>query len=65
MILIFHIYFLQFIDGRLDLLNAGIGFTDEFELEANMWADKHGASSKYKEWLGNVKVGVLECVVIS
>lgn len=28
--------FLQFIDGRLDLLNSGEGFSDVFEEEINM-----------------------------
>ncbi|XP_064648788.1 uncharacterized protein LOC135500999 [Lineus longissimus] len=47
--------FVQFINDRLDLLNTGQGFTDEFEMEVNMWADKMGTSSKYKEWLSSAK----------
>ena len=50
--------FEQFINDRLDLLNAGLGFTDEFEREANSWADKSGSQSKYKEWLVTAKVRV-------
>lgn len=29
-------FYLQFIDGRLDLLNSGEGFSDIFEEEINM-----------------------------
>ncbi|XP_013420108.1 DENN domain-containing protein 1A isoform X2 [Lingula anatina] len=49
--------FQQFINERLDLLNGGEGFSDEFEQETNMWADRNAASSlhRYKEWLGNMK----------
>lgn len=32
----FCFFFLQFIDGRLDLLNSGEGFSDVFEEEINM-----------------------------
>lgn len=31
-----HFFFDQFIDGRLDLLNSGEGFSDVFEEEINM-----------------------------
>ena len=53
--------FEQFINDRLDILNAGLGFTDEFEVEANMLADKTGSQSKYREWLGTAKVCVYAC----
>ena len=53
--------FQQFIAERLDLLNAGQGFMDEFEIETNLWADKWKTDSRYKDWLQNMKVGT--CVV--
>ena len=48
--------FEQFINDRLDMLNSGEGFTDEFEMEANLWADKLNSNSKYKEWVGQMRV---------
>ena len=48
--------FQQFIAERLDLLNSGQGFADEFEIETNAWADKWGTQSRYKDWLFNMKV---------
>ncbi|ELU17071.1 hypothetical protein CAPTEDRAFT_102631, partial [Capitella teleta] len=48
--------FEQFINDRLDILNAGDGFTDLFEQEANLWADKWGTQSRYKDWSNNMKV---------
>lgn len=45
-----------YISPRLDILNAGEGFTDEFELEANLWADKWGTQSRYRDWSNNMKV---------
>lgn len=48
--------FQQFVAGRLDLLNSGQGFADEFEIETNAWADKWGTQSRYKDWLQNMKV---------
>ena len=48
--------FQQFINERLDMLNAGEGFTDEFETEANMCGDKWNARSRYKDWLINMRV---------
>ncbi|XP_029649417.1 DENN domain-containing protein 1A isoform X3 [Octopus sinensis] len=48
---IFH----EFINERLDMLNCGIGFTDVFEREATLHADKLNAHSRYKEWLSNMK----------
>ncbi len=49
--------FEQFIADRLELLNTGQGFNDEFEREANLLTDKGGgAQTKYKEWTGQMKV---------
>lgn len=48
--------FEQFVNDRLDILNAGLGFSDEFEVEANMLTDRSGSQSKYKEWLTQAKV---------
>ncbi|RZF32373.1 hypothetical protein LSTR_LSTR001837 [Laodelphax striatellus] len=44
--------FQQFIEERLDMLNAGIGFSDEFEMEACNYSDKTSSRLKqqYKEW---------------
>ncbi|XP_046401204.1 DENN domain-containing protein 1A-like isoform X5 [Ischnura elegans] len=44
--------FQQFIEERLDMLNAGLGFSDEFELEACNYSDKSSSKLKqqYKEW---------------
>lgn len=49
----------QFIYGRLEILNAGVGFIDVFEQQATLYADKLNSQSKYKEWLKSVKVGIL------
>lgn len=45
--------FLQFIDERLDLLNSGMGFSDEFEFEACNYSEKSSSKIKaqYKEWM--------------
>ncbi|KAL3871310.1 hypothetical protein ACJMK2_039317, partial [Sinanodonta woodiana] len=52
----FHLQiFQQFINERLDMLNAGKGFSDLFEREAITHADKLNAQSRYKEWLNNMK----------
>ncbi|XP_054916770.1 DENN domain-containing protein 1A-like isoform X3 [Poeciliopsis prolifica] len=48
--------FKQFIDGRLDLLNAGEGFNDIFEDEINM-GEYAGSDSTYHQWLLTVKKG--------
>ena len=48
--------FEQFINERLDLLNTGQGFKDVFEDEANIWSDKSGTQTKYREWVGQMKV---------
>lgn len=50
--------FQQFVSDRLDLLNAGEGFKDEFDIEAGLYSDKWGAQSRYKDWLGHVKVRI-------
>lgn len=44
--------FQQFIEERLAMLNKGLGFTDEFELEACLYSDKSSSKLKqqYKEW---------------
>ncbi|XP_063423589.1 uncharacterized protein LOC134707596 isoform X12 [Mytilus trossulus] len=47
--------FQQFINDRLDMLNLGKGFSDLFEMEAMLQADKLNSQSRYKEWLGNMK----------
>lgn len=47
--------FQQFINDRLVMLNSGIGFTDIFEKECLLHADKLNAQSRYKEWLHNMK----------
>ncbi|KAJ2954055.1 hypothetical protein O0L34_g2268 [Tuta absoluta] len=53
--------FQQFIDERLDLLNSGRGFNDEFEVECNLYAEKLGTGSgqrlkqQYRDWAKTVK----------
>lgn len=55
------IYLWQFIDERLDLLNSGRGFNDEFEVECNHYADKLNTGSgqklkqQYRDWAKTVK----------
>jgi hypothetical protein len=43
---------LQFIEERLEMLNNGLGFSDEFEMEACNYSDKSSSKLKqqYKEW---------------
>ncbi|XP_074546327.1 DENN domain-containing protein 1A isoform X2 [Halichoeres trimaculatus] len=48
--------FKQFIDGRLDLLNSGEGFSDVFEDEINM-GEYAGSDKTYHQWLFTVKKG--------
>jgi len=48
--------FQQFIADRLDMLNAGVGFSDEFEVEVNMCGDAWGTQSRYRDWLNHMKV---------
>lgn len=51
----------QFIDERLDLLNSGRGFSDEFEIECALYSERMGKGSaqrlkqQYKDWAKNVK----------
>lgn len=47
--------FQQFISDRLDMLNKGVGFSDEFDVEVNMTGDVWGTQSRYKEWLSHMK----------
>ncbi|KAI9556760.1 hypothetical protein GHT06_016551 [Daphnia sinensis] len=49
--------FQQFIEERLEMLNSGQGFSDEFELEACLYSDKSSSRLKqqYKEWLTTMK----------
>ncbi|XP_051533204.1 DENN domain-containing protein 1A isoform X2 [Myxocyprinus asiaticus] len=49
-------FFKQFIDGRLELLNAGEGFSDQFEDEINM-GEYAGSDKTYHQWLFTVKKG--------
>ncbi|XP_018114148.1 DENN domain-containing protein 1B isoform X3 [Xenopus laevis] len=44
--------FKQFIDGRLEKLNSGLGFTDIFEEEITS-----GNSSSYQQWMHTMKKG--------
>ncbi|XP_062063572.1 DENN domain-containing protein 1A isoform X4 [Lepus europaeus] len=48
--------FKQFIDGRLDLLNSGEGFSDVFEEEINM-GEYAGSDKVYHQWLSTVRKG--------
>ncbi|KAM9521985.1 DENN domain-containing protein 1A isoform 11-T11 [Guaruba guarouba] len=48
--------FKQFIDGRLDLLNSGEGFSDLFEEEINM-GEYAGSDKLYHQWLSTVRKG--------
>ncbi|XP_071219445.1 DENN domain-containing protein 1A-like [Salvelinus alpinus] len=48
--------FKQFINGRLDLLNAGERFRDIFEDEINM-GEYAGSDKNYHQWLFTVKKG--------
>ncbi|NXV98877.1 DEN1A protein, partial [Fregetta grallaria] len=47
--------FKQFIDGRLDLLNSGEGFSDVFEEEINT-GEYAGSDKLYHQWLSTVRV---------
>ena len=44
------------------MLNAGKGFSDIFEMEAMLQADKLNSQSQYKQWMGNMKVNILSPV---
>ncbi|XP_035248293.1 DENN domain-containing protein 1A-like isoform X1 [Anguilla anguilla] len=48
--------FKQFIDGRLELLNSGIGFSDVFEEEISA-GEYAGSDKSYHQWLSTVKKG--------
>jgi DENN domain-containing protein 1 len=48
--------FQQFVSDRLDMLNAGQGFSDEFDQQVNLYGDRWGAQSRYKDWLNHMKV---------
>ncbi|KAK7131489.1 hypothetical protein R3I94_016570 [Phoxinus phoxinus] len=48
-------FFKQFIDGRLELLNSGEGFSDQFEEEINI--GEYAGSDKTYQWLFTVKKG--------
>ncbi|XP_074916753.1 DENN domain-containing protein 1A isoform X5 [Chelonoidis abingdonii] len=48
--------FKQFIDGRLDRLNSGDGFSDVFEEEINM-GEYAGSDRLYHQWLSTVRKG--------
>jgi len=48
--------FQQFVADRLDMLNSGLGFSDEFDVQVNLYGDKWGAQSRYKDWLNHMKV---------
>eukprot|EP00090_Calanus_glacialis_P005714 TRINITY_DN14425_c0_g1_i1.p1 TRINITY_DN14425_c0_g1~~TRINITY_DN14425_c0_g1_i1.p1 ORF type:complete len:818 (-),score=285.09 TRINITY_DN14425_c0_g1_i1:169-2622(-) len=47
--------FRQFIDERLDMLNSGKGFSDEFELECVVFTEKTNKKFKYSAITNNVK----------
>ncbi|XP_067846733.1 DENN domain-containing protein 1B isoform X1 [Heptranchias perlo] len=49
--------FKQFIDGRLEKLNAGKGFSDIFEEEITAGGYSGGNSKSYQQWMHTVKKG--------
>ncbi|XP_067893802.1 DENN domain-containing protein 1B isoform X3 [Heterodontus francisci] len=49
--------FTQFIDGRLEKLNAGKGFSDVFEDEITVGGYSGGNSKSYQQWMHTVKKG--------
>lgn len=55
--------FRQFIEGRLEMLNAGQGFNDDFEFEVNLYEERTArkVDIQYQEWLNAMKTksGVL------
>lgn len=55
--------FRQFIEGRLEMLNAGQGFNDDFEFEVNLYEERTARSVdiQYQDWLNAMKTksGVL------
>lgn len=56
--------FQQFIEERMEMLNTGLGFSDEFELET--WRHIEKSSRRGKNFLRNVKdkVGVLVAFIV-
>jgi len=44
--------YFQFIEERLNMLNSGLGFSDEFEMEACSYSAKSNSKfmQQYKEW---------------
>lgn len=52
--------FQQFIEERLDMLNTGLGFSDEFELETLRYSENGKGSKHYKQFFRNVKDRVSE-----
>lgn len=55
--------FRQFIEGRLEMLNAGQGFNDDFEFEVNLYEERtvNRVNLQYQDWLNAMKTrsGVL------
>lgn len=55
--------FRQFIEGRLEMLNAGQGFNDDFEFEVNLYEERTAkrVNLQYQDWLNAMKTrsGVL------
>lgn len=49
--------FKQFIEGRLEKLNTGEGFSDLFEQEITCNEGFSGAVRSYQLWADNLKVG--------
>jgi len=49
--------FRQFIEGRLEMLNAGQGFNDDFEFEVNLYEERTAkrVSIQYQDWLNAMK----------
>ncbi|KAG8187207.1 hypothetical protein JTE90_020076 [Oedothorax gibbosus] len=49
--------FQQFIESRLDMLNSGVGFSDEFEYEVNTYEvhSNNNLKTQYKEWVTTMK----------
>lgn len=44
--------YFQFIEERLNMLNSGLGFSDEFEMEACSYSAKSSSKfmQQYREW---------------
>lgn len=55
--------FRQFIEGRLEMLNAGQGFNDDFEFEVNLYEERtaNRVNLQYQDWMNAMKTksGVL------